>query len=115
MATRRRRLDTDPAVDQADQRAGKGSLQPWLPRCGIFRNHAVQCRQQGFNLAEFGRPLMAEPLDRAQQQPKADLLRHADKSVKVEYRRIESFGVSPRLGGLAPGPRKVAFGAIDQY
>src|SRR4051794_20971908 len=27
-ATRRRRLDTDPAVDQADQRTGKGSLQP---------------------------------------------------------------------------------------
>ena len=71
-ATRRRRLDTDPAVDQADQRTGKGSLQPRLPRCGIFRNQSSaampsNAAQQGFNLAKFCRPLVTEPLDRAQQ------------------------------------------------
>jgi len=66
-AAGRRRLDANPVVAQADQGAGEGLFQPWPTPCGVFGNGPVQCRQQDFNLAKFRRPLMTEPIDRAQQ------------------------------------------------
>ena len=49
---------------------------------------------------------MTEPIDRTQQQPKADFLRHGRKNV----------GIETRLRPASSRPqRKIALGAIDQH
>ena len=48
----------------------------------------LQRRQQRLDLAEFGRPLMAETIDRALQQPDPDFLGDGGKGLE-----IEDFGV----------------------
>ena len=84
-AARRRRFNANVAVDKADQRAGEGLFQPdsalCRPRC---RNRAVERRQQRLDLAEFSRAFMADPVDPAQQQAKADFLRKGGKGIGVK-------------------------------
>ena len=65
------------------------------------RHGLVQCRQQGFDLAEFGRSLMADAIDGAQQQPQPDLLGQGGKREGLErrtpaLRRIAAIPASAR-------------------
>src|SRR5260221_14765950 len=66
-AARRRRLDTNSTIDQADQRAGEGLFQPWAVPCIVLGGGQVQCRQQGFDFAKFCRSLMTDPINYALQ------------------------------------------------
>src|SRR5271154_6149775 len=121
-AAYRGRCDTNTAPRMADQRSGKGLsqglfeglFQPCLaalspvPR-GILGNRPVQCREQGFELAEFYRPFMSVAIDGALEQPKPDFLRQRGKGFCIEG-----------LGVVAPTPcwaaleRKIALGAAGE-
>src|SRR4051812_17823654 len=75
-----RGFDANPAADQADQCTGKRLLELSLSfrptPCGVCSRGPVQRRQQGLDLAKFRRPLMTETVDRTQQEPQPDFLRH---------------------------------------
>ena len=70
------------ASDQADRRPGQRLFQPCLTLA--IRNGPVQHRQQRFDLAEFRRPLMTGPVNRALEQPKPDFLGQTGKGARVE-------------------------------
>ena len=67
---------------QADRGPGQRLFQPCLPLA--IRNGPVQHRQQCFDLAEFRRPLMTGPVNRALEQPKPDFLGQTGKRASVE-------------------------------
>src|SRR5258708_20128618 len=75
-AARRRRLDTDPAIDQADQRTGEGLFQPWPSPCIVLGTGQVPCRQQGFDLAKLCPSLMPHPVYFPPQYPPPTFFRH---------------------------------------
>ena len=79
---RRCRIDMNSASDQADRRPGQRLFQPCLPFA--IRNGPVQHRQQRFDLAEFRRPLVTGPVNRALEQPKPDFLGQPGKGAGVE-------------------------------
>ena len=56
-------IDVNSALRQADCRPGQRLFQPCLPL--VIRNGPVQHRQQRFNLAEFRRPFVTGPVNRA--------------------------------------------------
>src|SRR4051794_16818192 len=85
MTPRRRRLDPDAAVDEADQRAGDGLFQPDLTfRGSFFGPGLLQRGRERLHLAKLGRAFMADPVDGAQQQADPDFLRERGESVGIE-------------------------------
>ena len=87
-AARRRRLDVNSAPAKADHRPGKGLLQPGL----LDRRQwpGPSAAEQGFDLAKFRRALVAGPVDRALEQPQADLLGQTGKSPGSKPKREAS-------------------------
>src|ERR1700704_4860624 len=89
-AARRCRLDVNSTLDQADNGPRKGLFQPPLFQAALsqhalaLRNGPIQRRQQGLGLAKFRRPLMADAVDGAHQQPKPDFLRQTNKAGGIE-------------------------------
>ena len=61
-------------------------------------NRTVQRRQQGLDLAKFCRALMAGPVDRAQQQPQPDFLRHGCKGLGVNAHASKPLASKPECG-----------------
>src|SRR6266436_8160145 len=99
-AAGRRRFDPNPAAGQANKRTGERLFQFWL----ALRCRAVEGRQQGLDLAKFGRALMTDAIDRPVQQPKPDLLRD----------RRKGLGIESGARSVAMPQREIAFGAIGQ-
>src|SRR5215471_5618116 len=114
-ATDRRRLDTNQPRLEAYQRAGESlpearSPYPQPRSSRRLRKVAVKLRQQGLELAKFGRPLVSETIDRAHQESQADFLRQTRKRL-----RIEQDGVAHGSNCVLPLQREIALGAISQY
>ena len=84
------------AADQADHRPGQGLFQPCRPFA--FGDGPVQCRQQRFDLAEFRRSLVTDPVDRALEQPQPDFLGQTGESagIEAEARGVIAVSLSAR-------------------
>src|SRR6516162_6087111 len=112
LAPRRRRLDAEPPLREAYQRARKRLLQTNAGSSGgalsdACRQRAIEPREQRLDLAEFGRSLVPEAVDRTCQETKPDLLRHCGKRGCVKILRMS-------FRGGTPLERKIALGAVGE-
>ena len=113
MATRRRALDANSPSSDADQRAGQRPFETDLRSVSNllsipFRQEAVDLGEQGFNLAEFGRPFVGKGVDRAHQKPEPDLLGYRCEGCRVKFAGI-------RRGERAVVEREKALRTISQH
>ena len=104
-AAGRCRRDAYPLPVQTDQRAGKGLLEPPSAATGALRQGLVKRRQQSLDFSQLRWTLMAESIDRTQQEPQPDFLRQRRKRLRVESLATRLFGRGYRFalerGGLA--------------
>ena len=92
------------ASGQADRCPGQRLFQPCLPLA--LRNGPVKDRQQRLDLAEFRRPLVTGPVNRALEQPKPDFLGQTGKGASVE---------SEARGIIAISQGEIALGTVGQH
>ena len=78
------RADPDAAGGDADDRSGEGLFQPGFALSRSPVRGLIDGREQGFDLAELGRPFMSGAVDGALQQAETDFVGHHREQCSVE-------------------------------
>ena len=118
-APRRRRLDADPVVGQADQRTGEGLFQLGSAPCAPFQRRPGPTPPAGL------RPCRVPPAphDRHRSIARSSsrtrissgiAAKAARRNSSIDVPDIESLGRQPRSRRFAVSQREIALGAIDQ-